>query len=193
MIEVIRCPQCQKQLRLPEGYVGKRVKCPACPTTFTATPSELEEPALPLREEWLDGVRQAAAPVEEEARDEEPPRRRKRRPSRRRRRYDYEDDDDEDSPYRKVWPHRGGLVMTLGICSLVLALVPCFTVFGLKLGIISLILAIVDLRSMSRGEMDREGRGMTQGGLVCSIIALALSVLMLPVFILLMIAAEHAH
>ncbi len=36
MPETIHCPQCSRELRVPETLLGKRVKCPGCGTTFTA-------------------------------------------------------------------------------------------------------------------------------------------------------------
>jgi predicted Zn finger-like uncharacterized protein len=32
---IINCPQCQRQLRVPEEMLGRLVKCPTCSTTFT--------------------------------------------------------------------------------------------------------------------------------------------------------------
>src|SRR5258707_1005708 len=39
MPEVVTCPQCERQLRVPDELVGQRVKCPTCGTNFTATVS----------------------------------------------------------------------------------------------------------------------------------------------------------
>jgi predicted Zn finger-like uncharacterized protein len=36
MPETITCPQCSRELRVPESLLGKKVKCPGCGTTFTA-------------------------------------------------------------------------------------------------------------------------------------------------------------
>jgi predicted Zn finger-like uncharacterized protein len=48
MAEAIHCPQCARELRIPENLLGKRVKCPGCGTTFTApAPGEAAEPAEP--------------------------------------------------------------------------------------------------------------------------------------------------
>lgn len=43
MPEIVSCPDCHRELRVPEELVGKRVKCPACGLTFVATPG----PAVP--------------------------------------------------------------------------------------------------------------------------------------------------
>ena len=58
--------------------------------------------------------------------------------------------------------HRGGLVLTLGILSLI-----CF---GIILGPIACLLASADLRAMAEGRMDPSGEAMTRRGQVCGII-----------------------
>jgi len=50
MPEVITCPQCERQLRVPEELVGQRVKCPTCGTNFTATVSGRSEPSAAVGE-----------------------------------------------------------------------------------------------------------------------------------------------
>jgi hypothetical protein len=190
MPDIVRCPQCRKQVRVPDAFAGKRVKCPACPTTFTAPgpnrAASEEVPVVPAEDDWLEGVRAAETEEREEVRRPA----RKRRPVRARRRYEDDDDDyeDEDYRFRRVWPHRGGLVLGLGIASLVLS-VGC--ILGLKLGIIALIVAALDLRAMARGEMDRRGAGLTRAGMVCAIIGVSLSVLLCFLFVIVMIVSPH--
>jgi hypothetical protein len=41
---IINCPQCQRQLRLPESYQGTQVKCPSCGSAFTAPMAEEAQP-----------------------------------------------------------------------------------------------------------------------------------------------------
>jgi hypothetical protein len=59
-------------------------------------------------------------------------------------------------------PHRGGLILTLGILSLVIC--------G-PLGIFAWIMGNNDLAAMRIGEMDPRGEGSTQAGRICGIIA----------------------
>ena len=66
-------------------------------------------------------------------------------------------------------PHRGVLILVLGILSLVCS---CF-----PLGIVSWVLGHQDLRDMSAGTMDPSGRGMTQAGKILGIISVVLTVL----------------
>jgi hypothetical protein len=79
--------------------------------------------------------------------------------------YDYEDDDRS----RYVQPHRGTLILVLGILSFVLG---CF-----PLGIAAWIMGSADLKAMQAGEMDRAGEGMTRAGQVLGIICTLLVVL----------------
>src|SRR5262249_41735325 len=65
---------------------------------------------------------------------------------------------------RDVEPHRGGLVLTFGILSLVLG------VIGLFFGIAAWVMGGGDLKRIDRGEMDAEGRGTTQARWICGII-----------------------
>jgi predicted Zn finger-like uncharacterized protein len=37
MPNTIHCPSCNRELRVPDELLGKKVKCPACATTFTAS------------------------------------------------------------------------------------------------------------------------------------------------------------
>jgi hypothetical protein len=65
-------------------------------------------------------------------------------------------------------PHRGILVLVLGILSLVLCPIT---------GIFAWILGKGDLNQIDQGEMDPEGRGMTQAGMICGIIGTILMIL----------------
>src|SRR5579885_597413 len=147
-----------------------------------------------------------AAPQEEEAppEEEERPSRRRRdeedegqeeeRPSRRRR--DEEDEgDEEDRPRRRrrlrggLQPHRGGLILALGIVSItcgVLALtsVCCslalvFPLAGLPTGTIAWILGHKDLALIRAREMDPTGEGTTKGGWICGLIGTIVNALAL--------------
>jgi hypothetical protein len=78
-----------------------------------------------------------------------------------------------EEPYRRSYgrrvrrdcePHRGTLVLVLGILSLVIGYI------GLPLGIAAWMMGRNDLAKMKTGAMDPEGRGLTQAGWVCGII-----------------------
>ncbi len=65
-------------------------------------------------------------------------------------------------------PHRGTLILVLGILSLI--------VCG-PLGIAAWIMGNGDLREIDAGTMDPAGRTMTQAGRICGIIACILMIL----------------
>lgn len=163
MPEVISCPQCQKKLRVPEELLGQEVRCPTCNQTFTA---EVRPPVTPP----------APEPPE---RDEEPVYRPLDEPRRRRavRRFDDDDDEEDDRPRRRRsrTPHRGGSVLTLGILGLVFAF--CCCLIGLPMSIAAVSMGSSDLSAMRRGDMDVEGQGSTQAGVVCGWIGIVVSVL----------------
>ncbi|HXG12972.1 MAG TPA: MJ0042-type zinc finger domain-containing protein [Gemmataceae bacterium] len=81
---------------------------------------------------------------------------------------------------RRDWePHRGTLVLVLGILSLVAAglfFLFCWAL-GLPLGIAAWVIGHRDLKKMQANLMDPEGRGLTQGGWICGIIGTILNTL----------------
>jgi predicted Zn finger-like uncharacterized protein len=48
MPEVVQCPECERQLRVPDNLLGKAVKCPSCGTTFMASGPAAAPEAEPL-------------------------------------------------------------------------------------------------------------------------------------------------
>jgi predicted Zn finger-like uncharacterized protein len=76
---------------------------------------------------------------------------------------------------RDAEPHRGGLVLTLGIISLVCAVV-CWPI-GPVLGTVTWVLGRIDLNKMKNGDMDTEGQANTQAGWICGIIATCIGLL----------------
>jgi hypothetical protein len=47
MPEIVNCPSCQRQLKIPETLLNQRVKCPSCGTLFEASPSATAMAASP--------------------------------------------------------------------------------------------------------------------------------------------------
>jgi predicted Zn finger-like uncharacterized protein len=183
MAEIVNCPQCERKLRVPEELLGKKVKCPTCQSTFTASAAGSEPAGVaappPPREEPAPRPRSPEEDFQFEDRPSRrpPPRRdeedddRDDRPSRRRR-----DEDDDGLIRRRVAPHRGGLILTFGILSLALG----FFICGLFLpgfGIPAWIMGNKDIREMRAGRMDREGESMTNIGRILGMVACGLSVL----------------
>jgi hypothetical protein len=79
-------------------------------------------------------------------------------------------------------PHRGGLILGLGISALVFSLVgfaccAAFPVLSLGLSIPAWVMGRNDLRAIAAGTMDPSGRGSTMTGMVLGIVSTALGVL----------------
>ena len=86
-------------------------------------------------------------------------------------------------PGRNLEPHRGAVILTLGIISLAcLVLNACYglgALIGLPLGITAWVLGSGDLRRIKNNEMDEEGLAMTQAGRICGILGTILQSLIL--------------
>jgi hypothetical protein len=81
------------------------------------------------------------------------------------------------STQQTVRPHRGGLILALGI----LGLVCCFIC-----GIIAWVMGSNDLKEMAAGRMDPSGQGMTQAGKICGMISVILQIVGLVIWLLFM-------
>jgi uncharacterized membrane protein len=77
-------------------------------------------------------------------------------------------------------PHRGRLILVLVILGLIICL---------PLGIAAWIMGSGDLKKMYAGTMDASGRGKTQAGKICGIVATILSVVAFFAFIAGLMAA----
>jgi len=86
-------------------------------------------------------------------------------------------------PQQPLAPHRGGVILALGI----IGLVCCFIC-----GIIAWVMGNGDLREMRAGRMDRSGEGMTQAGKICGMISVILQIVGLVIWLLFM-ALGVAH
>jgi DNA-directed RNA polymerase subunit RPC12/RpoP len=74
---------------------------------------------------------------------------------------------------RDVEPHRGNLILVLGILGFVIPLV------GLGFAIAAWVMGRRDVARMDRMEMDPRGKGTTQAGFICGIVATVLQTLLL--------------
>jgi hypothetical protein len=204
MPTTVDCPACQRKLRLPEELAGKPVKCPTCGEVFqgdsappplpaaataTAPPpvpqARLVDESAPMPIPRYDGAGLRPCPHCHEQIDVMATRCRFCGQS-----VDSGSLSGADfvSPfgpggYRRDWqPHRGTLVLVLGILSLVFSLagIVCYGYFvGFPLGLTAWILGHSDLGKMARNEMDPAGRNNTQAGMICGIIGTVLSALVL--------------
>lgn len=78
-------------------------------------------------------------------------------------------------PQQPLAPHRGGVILALGI----IGLVCCFIC-----GIIAWVMGNGDLKEMAAGRMDRSGQGMTQAGKICGMISVILQIVGLIIWFL---------
>lgn len=173
MPEIANCPQCQRQLRVPDNLLGQSVKCPSCGTTFQATMQAAPSPP-PRWQEAGDPISEQPRP----SRPAEPPPAAGppyRQPDWDRGQGYYGDrgpgyyGDSGQGYMRRDWkPHNGATILTLGILSLVLC--------GPILGPIAWIMGNNDLAQIRAGQMDPSGEGITQAGRICGMIASILAI-----------------
>jgi len=92
-------------------------------------------------------------------------------------------------PGAMLRPHRGGLILGLGVASIPLTFLLCgpVNIVTLGLSIPALLMARADLRAMDAGFMDPIGRANTSAGKVCGIIAIVLVCIGLVIFAVSMI------
>jgi predicted RNA-binding Zn-ribbon protein involved in translation (DUF1610 family) len=207
MTDVIECPGCSSKLRVPDELKGQKFRCPKCGDIFvpSGTPSPAPEssqesseqpPSAPRREPEVDAD---LAPCPSCGKNI--PRTAdlclycKANLSRRGR-----DDDEEDEYDDRPWegrrgprvrrdcdPHRGAVVLVLGILSTVFGAFTCFYglpgLLAIPMGIVAWILGASDLKKMNAGTMDPDGRGQTQAGMICGIIGLIVSLLIILAFV----------
>jgi hypothetical protein len=185
MAEIITCPKCERKLQVPEPFLGQTVQCPECRHQFVAQLSAVSATPMPAPAASAGGSGSGQQkPRRFEDDDEEADfdvRRRRRRGI---------DDEDDDFPRRPRFygdqaPHRGGLILALGLVSLVGGFAFCVPVV---LGPIAWILGSIDLRAMRDGHLDPAGEGMTRSGQICGIIS-TLLLLLGVVFVIMMVVA----
>jgi predicted Zn finger-like uncharacterized protein len=207
MPTIIHCPSCERQLRVPDELLGAKVKCPTCNGTFDATNDA--GPAVPPPQPVPRPTERVSAEPRREPepdRDELSPRPRDHadawrpcphcgeeiRKEAAHCRFCGQDVDDADREDERPWeradrhavrrdcePHRGTLILVLGILSIVLATMWFLSIVSLPMGIAAWIMGRRDLKKIDAKAMDPEGRGTTQAGYICSIVGTILSVLML--------------
>jgi predicted Zn finger-like uncharacterized protein len=145
---IVACPSCGGKLRVADVLLGRRVRCPACDTTFTSDVESVSPPAESRPAPHLDDFPESDWDISDI---------RKR------------------MPRRDAEPHRGTLVLVLGILSLVTVMMYCLAPFGLIFGLCAWIMGQKDLGKIKSGHMDEEGRGTTQAGWICGIIGTVLN------------------
>lgn len=185
-----KCPSCGTVLRIPEAPAAAAPAAPPKPAPKPAPPPP-SEPEEVVEEDVTEVVEEIAPiskgpppvsakkrpPIDEDDEEEDRPRRKARRdadeddeeeerPRKKARRRDEDDEDDDLDISRKrrrrLAPHRGVMLLILGILS-----IPCC---GIILGLITSNMAANDLKAMDAGTMDPAGRGLTQTARILGII-----------------------
>ena len=165
-IEII-CSSCQAVLRVADEHAGKSARCPQCSAVVPIPLTPLPESA-PGQSGWQGEPTHASQPVHHG----QPP-----QPG-------HPSSPGTPNPFSTpksgmaggigagmnmgMEPHRGPLILILGIASLVC----CMLFFA---AIPAIIMANEDLRKMNQGVMNPEGRGLTQAGKIIGIIGLVIN------------------
>jgi predicted Zn finger-like uncharacterized protein len=148
MPSLVQCPTCQKQLRVPDHLLGKKVRCPACREIFVGESEDL--PVAPLLDDEPEPMPRRSAPREPEEDLEEEPVVPRRKPARRRQEDEEEAPDDseqeedyaeeEEAAYRPVRSADWGKVRTgiglvlLSVCILI-GMIVAVVIGGIVAGI----------------------------------------------------------
>jgi predicted Zn finger-like uncharacterized protein len=176
----ISCPSCSRPLRVPDHLLGQLVKCPNCQQQFTAASAQAIRPAERPKPE-SEPAPYRSQPVSELGRPMPP------RPD------DFEDDDDyDDRPRRRrrhYEPHRGTLILVLGIVSIIIMV---NLGLGFVTGIPAWVMGNADMKKIKAGVMDPAGAGQTNAGRIMGVVVTILNLVVCGcgvVWVLVMIAA----
>ncbi len=189
MPAVIKCPECQKALKLNPALAGKRVRCPACKKPFLvpADEDELEEvDSTSAESEEEDEGYQAKRPARRSRRDadedeeERPARRSRREPDDE----EEEEEDKDERPRRKRRRPRGGrdyggditpssAPLVYGILSILFC---CTGIIGLILGGLAISKANAEIDRLPGGKRYRAAHKSMRTARVLGIIGVSLSV-----------------
>ncbi len=88
------------------------------------------------------------------------------------------------SPGQPVKPHRGVMILVLGILS--------FVVCPLILGIVAWMMGNKDLEEMNAGTMDPEGKGLTQAGKIIGMVNVILVLIGIVIQVLMLVCMGGA-
>ena len=154
MAMTVVCPSCARKLNVPDNLIGELVKCPICGQNFKVEtePAAAAPEVRPLQSQPSPPPQRE--PVEPKEKDEDPAT------------WEF-----ASHRRRDLEPHRGTLILVLGILSI------CVSCFGIIPGPIAWVMGAADLKAIRAGRMDPTGEGTTKAGYVCGIIGTCLQVL----------------
>jgi hypothetical protein len=178
------CPACGQRVMVPDLLAGKAFRCPVCGAVGATPgvadegmPNDLPSPGAPPNGETAPEAA-GKMPIEPETRPcpacfetipantekchfcGEDPRVPPRRPPL------------PTTVRRDCEPHRGNVILVLGIFSLVF--LPCaYILVGIVLGAIAWVMGNRDIKKIRAGTMDPEGEGVTNAGRICGIVGVS--------------------
>lgn len=181
---VIKCPDCDKSLKVSDNTIGKRVRCPGCKNPFVVP----DVPVVELVEEEEE---------EEDDEEEEAERvttRPKQRPQSRRPREDEEDEDD-DKPRRRRRPRDeedngvsySNEPLVYGILA---CLISCAPLIGFILGSLAIRKANAEMDRLPSGKRSRAARKQLNFAKTLGIVGICLSFVLLVVAIVLRVVSS---
>src|SRR5262245_14426314 len=93
-------------------------------------------------------------------------------------------DDYDDAPAgRRVEPHRGVLILVMGILGLVMCVI---------FGIVAWVMGKGDLDKIKQGLMDREGESLTRVGYILGIVSVIMNLIGFLIWLLIVVLAVGA-
>lgn len=183
MPNVIRCPACQKALRVREEIAGARVQCPACKHRFAMlAPDEPEEEEVGIQLEEERPARRSRSEPE----DEDRPRRRPRLP-------EEEDEEEEEERPRRPRRRKRSLVREYSVSSAPLVygifaiLLSCIPIAGIALGVAARNKADTELAGIPDGNRYRGSRQQMELAKILGTVGICLGILSLVAGIILRI------
>ena len=184
-----KCRSCQKKLRVPDEFAGRKAKCPNCQTILqvpddagseTVEPLDVQPPIGSSSDLFagLDSSDSSSDYGQSSISNPSP----------------FATSNPYSSPQQPQQtgrrrsggaPHRGGLVLGLGIGAMVcnVCLIP---------GILAIIFGMADLKAMKEGRMDDEGHGLTLAGLIMGAIMTGLAALVIFFYAIIIVIAIAA-
>ena len=150
-----QCNQCHSILRVPTQHAGKQARCPQCefinmiPMSSTAPTATTSPDDNPTAGQSDPGFSSPASP---------PPGGNPYQPTA------------ATNPVKQVEAHRGGLILGLGIFSVICTC--CFIP-----GLLAWIFGATDLKKMANGTMDPSGETLTRVGMILGIVGTAFCLL----------------
>ena len=210
---VTACQGCGQKLSVPDEFAGRVARCPQCKQVYTVPSPEPPQPEYAITSElWLmrsedgkdygpvakteldrwvaEGRVTAASQIRQQGSEQWQPARvlyprlnvaagGNPFADRQAAGNPYTASTAPPTPNRFAQAHRGGIILTLGILSLL-----CCQL----LGPVAWIMGQTDLKQIDAGIMDREGRSLTQIGMILGIVSTVLLVLWIGLQMLVVLA-----